>query len=230
MATTLAALLLPAIFKLGKISAIDIVKHTAWLNNFEGTLIIRTLGPDKFNWKPIIAELAATESRNFLLDIPYWYAKDFLVLDTHLLDLTPFKIEDGASIFTFSIVPSIGQYKSYGRGPFVEALRPEIYKRERARRYSDILPFLPAYAALTYDAMLLLGVALLNLKDSISVRPGSLTCERGSQASWPDGEKLIQYIKSGKGELGENFLPKPIPLICDRLFDSSSSPNNCSYL
>lgn len=59
---------------------LDIVKHTAWLNNFEGTLIIRTLGPDKLNWKPIIAELAATDSRNFLLDIPYWYAKDFLVL------------------------------------------------------------------------------------------------------------------------------------------------------
>lgn len=58
----------------------DIVKHTAWLNNFEGTLVIRTLGADRSKWKAIVAELASSDVRNFLLDIPYWYAKNFLVL------------------------------------------------------------------------------------------------------------------------------------------------------
>ncbi|KAM7536292.1 hypothetical protein Aperf_G00000083487 [Anoplocephala perfoliata] len=192
----------------------NIVKHTAWLNNFEGTLVIRTLGPDRAKWKPIIAELATTDNRNFLLDIPYWYAKDFLVLayvhnmtgeqynyvftdwDTHLLDLSSFKIADGASISTFSIMPNIDPHESYGRGPYVENLRSTINKIERARRYSDILPFLTASAALIYDAMLMFEVALFTLKDSVSAHPGALTCDSSTTAFWPHGEKLVKFVKS----------------------------------
>ncbi|VDN99228.1 unnamed protein product [Rodentolepis nana] len=44
--------------------------------------------------------------------------------------------------------------------------------------------------------MLLIGVALLNLRDTISVRPGALSCEGDPRAFWPDGEKFIQYVKS----------------------------------
>ena len=56
--------------------------------------------------------------------------------------MSAFKIADGASISTFSIIPNVGPHESYGRGPLVENLRSTINKIERAQRYSDILPFL----------------------------------------------------------------------------------------
>ncbi|CUT99119.1 Glutamate receptor ionotropic kainate 2 [Echinococcus multilocularis] len=192
----------------------NIVKHTAWLNNFEGTLVIRTLGADRFKWKAIVAELASSDARNFLLDIPYWYAKDFLVLayvhnmtgeqynyvftdwDTHLLDLSAFKIDDGASISTFSITPNVGVHEPYGRGPFVENLRSTINKIERAQRYSDILPFLTASASLLYDSILLFGLTLLTLKDPITSRPGALTCDSEGAVFWPHGERLVREVKA----------------------------------
>ncbi|KAL5962275.1 Glutamate receptor ionotropic kainate 2 [Taenia solium] len=215
---------------------VDIVKHTAWLNNFEGTLVIRTLGADRSKWKAIVAELASSDVRNFLLDIPYWYAKDFLVLayvhnmtgeqynyvftdwDTHLLDLSAFKICDGASISTFSITPNVGVHEPYGRGPFVENLRSTINKIERAQRYSDILPFLTASASLIYDSMLLFGLTLMTHKDTITARPGELTCD-SEDAVWLHGERLVREVKA--------FNSTKIPTITGQiLFDHQGYRSN----
>ncbi|VDD80056.1 unnamed protein product, partial [Mesocestoides corti] len=191
----------------------SIVKHAAWLNNFEGTLVVRTLGPDRSKWKAIISELANTDVRNYLIDIPYWYAKDFLVLayvhnmtgeqynyvfsdwDIHLLDMNAFKISDGASISTFSIIPNVGVNEPYRRGPTVESLRSTINKIERAQRSSDILPFLTTSASLIYDSMLLFGWALMNERDNVSAQPGALGCDTKS-SPWHHGEQLVNATKS----------------------------------
>ncbi|VDM03716.1 unnamed protein product [Schistocephalus solidus] len=117
-------------------------KFEALLNSFEGTIVVRIWGDNSTRWKEIMAELAGNIERNFLLDLPYWRVKDFLALDTHLLDLSAFTIDGGPKISTFSIVPNIGVEERYLRGQIFEFLRAKINKIERAQRSSDILPFI----------------------------------------------------------------------------------------
>ncbi|KAL7057809.1 hypothetical protein AAHC03_016425 [Spirometra sp. Aus1] len=188
-------------------------KFEALLNSFEGTVLVRIWGDNSTRWKEIMAELAGNIERNFLLDLPYWRVKDFLVLafvhnmtgeqyhyvftdwDTHLLDLSAFTIDGGPKISTFSIVPNIGVEGRYFRGQILEVLRMKINKIERAQRSSDILPFITASAALLYDAMLLFGPALLTHVQSGQVRQEPLSCD-ADDTFWHAGELLVNATKS----------------------------------
>ncbi|VDN41066.1 unnamed protein product [Dibothriocephalus latus] len=65
-------------------------KFEALLNSFEGTVLVRIWGDNSTRWKEIMAELAGNIERKFLLDLPYWRVKNFLVLVSPLTILPLF--------------------------------------------------------------------------------------------------------------------------------------------
>nr|QQY02560.1 glutamate receptor ionotropic 3 [Cryptocotyle lingua] len=195
-----------------------LLKFTTLVHNFEGTSKVKTWDSTSASAKSMIAELSSSLEKTFLIDIPAWQARDFLVTafvhnmtgpqfsyfftdwDVSLLDLTAFKVDGGAQIKTISIMSKAGVKKAmqnpavYPTGSIPLPI-PHVVESNIGPPKLGTPGMLNTQFGILYDSFLLLAHGLITVTRTRPLLPQKLSCER-PPGLWPLGLSLINAMKA----------------------------------
>ncbi|TGZ62499.1 hypothetical protein CRM22_007409 [Opisthorchis felineus] len=195
-----------------------LLKFTTLVNSFEGTAKVKTWNSGSASAKSMMAELSSSSEKTFLIDIPAWQARDFLVMafvhnmtgpqfsyfftdwDVGLLDLTAFKVDAGAQIKTISILSKSGIKKAMQNPGVYQASSvplpiPQTIESNLGPPKLGITGVLNTQFGILYDSFLLLAHGLVTVTRTRPLLPQKLSCER-PPGLWPLGLSLINAMKS----------------------------------
>lgn len=201
----------------------SLLKYVSLINKFEDGLKVKSWTANSAATRAMLAEISTGNERNFLVDIPTWQVRDFLVMayahnmtgpqytyfftdwDVNFMDLTAFKVSMGAQIKTFSILSKVGITESVQRGLISarQASQPDTSRttgRSSERPFLGLGPEMNTHFGLLYDSILLLAHGLVTLTKTRPLLPQKLTCER-PPGLWPLGLSLINAMKSTRPEM-----------------------------
>nr|CAH8873534.1 unnamed protein product [Trichobilharzia regenti] len=194
----------------------SLLKFTTLVNNYEGTLKIKSWDENASGARAMMAELGSGSEKNFLVDIPSWQVSNFLVMayvhnmtgyqytfiftdwDIATLDLTAFKIDVGARIKAISILPKIMTLDmNKARPSEMSIYRKPIHETIGSKDLSNGNPTIQF--SLIYDSLILLAHGLSTVTRTRPLLPQKLSCER-PPGLWPLGLSLINAVKSVASE------------------------------
>ncbi|VDP67597.1 unnamed protein product [Echinostoma caproni] len=187
----------------------SLLKYVTLINKFEDGLKVKSWAANSAATRAMLAELSTGNERNFLVDIPTWQVRDFLVMDVNFMDLSAFKVTMGAQIKTFSILSKIGMTESLQRS-LLSSWQTDAPGSSRTtgqpmnRPILGLGPEMNTHFGLLYDSILLLAHGLVTVTKTRSLLPQKLSCER-PPGLWPLGLSLINAMKSTRPELVRGY-------------------------
>ncbi|KAF7262526.1 hypothetical protein EG68_00177 [Paragonimus skrjabini miyazakii] len=177
----------------------DLFKFATLLHNFEGIVKMKTWDAGTATSKAMLAELSQKKEKNFLIDIPSWQVRDFLVMDVSMLDMTAFKVDLGAEIKTITIMHRPTEHNPRSRLPGDLSGSLTLSTKTIRQTKVDAVKMLNTQFGIVYDSLLVLAHGLVTVIRTRPLLPQKLSCER-PPGLWPLGLSLINAMKAASPE------------------------------